>query len=160
MIFCLQVEGPKTGREGRVLICGQHLQYMLTTWQALIHFDVVLLQQRLDAAMPKTFSQNTTRKFSWFKINFYLYDKKEATHPDIFQHIETWHSKENKKFNLVSAVHFRRLLKCTVNNYIKSLLCHQAPVVQTFDSAIQRITQLVSLRLICWIVIYPMGSAT
>ena len=35
----------------------------------------------------------------------------------------------------------------------------QAPVVQTLDSAIHWITQLVLLVFICWIVIYPVDSA-
>jgi len=34
-----------------------------------------------------------------------------------------------------------------------------APVVQTLDSAIHWITQLVLLLFICWIVIYPVDSA-
>ena len=41
-----------------------------------------------------------------------------------------------------------------------TFLCSfQAAVVQTLDSAIQWIAQLVSLILICWIVIYPVDSA-
>ena len=66
-------------------------------------------------------------------------------------------------FCLLNYCSFDVLVAVRVFGSVKSLISYAraslAPVVQTLDSAIQRITQLVPVIRIRWIVIYPVDSA-